>query len=327
VHLNEVIERTLALRAYELKLQNIEVELALDPGLPQTLADAAQLQQVVLNLLVNAEHAIVMASGDELRNGHILIRTRRLAGDRLAMEVSDDGPGIAPEIASRIFDPFFTTKPPGVGTGLGLSIVYGIVQEHGGEVSINSLQGRGATLVVELPSLKGSGFDFVNAEPAIQPGIVPMAPRQAFERAAAGGRILVVEDEPTVAELIADVMADEGYLVETLLDSRVALRRLEENSYSLVICDLKMPHVDGPGLYRALAHRGNPMQQRVLFVTGDTMGPRTIEFLKTSGLPYLAKPFLVEELKDAVRLAIGAAPAGEEIASGEERSRAAAREQ
>jgi DNA-binding response OmpR family regulator len=121
-------------------------------------------------------------------------------------------------------------------------------------------------------------------------------------------------------------MTDEGYLVETLLDSRVALGRLEEKSYILLICDLKMPYVDGPGLYRALARRENPMRQRVLFVTGDTMGPRTIEFLKSSGLPYLAKPFLVEELKEAVRQALTSAPASVELASGEERSRVVARE-
>ncbi len=119
VHLNEVIERTLSLRSYELKLENIDVELALDPGLPQTLADAAQLQQAVLNLIVNAEQAIMMARGEEPRDGRIRIRTRRLAGDRLAMEISDDGPGISPEIVSRIFDPFFTTKPAGIRHGAG----------------------------------------------------------------------------------------------------------------------------------------------------------------------------------------------------------------
>jgi len=327
VHLNDVIERTLSLRAYELKLENIEVELALDPGLPQTLADAAQLQQVVLNLIVNAEQAIVAGREEETCNGRILIRTRRLAGDRLAMEVSDDGPGISPEIVARIFDPFFTTKPPGVGTGLGLSIVYGIVQEHGGEVSVDSLQGCGATLTVELPALSASGFDFAGEETAIERRTAAVAPLQALERTAAREHILIVEDEPTVAELIADVMAEEGHRVDTLLDSREALGRLEERKYSLVICDLKMPYVDGPGLYRALVRRDNPMQHRVLFVTGDTMGPRTLEFLKSSGLPYLAKPFRVEELKEAVRQAIAAVPASEEMASGAERSRAVAREQ
>ena len=326
VQLNEVIERTISLRAYELKLLNIEVELALDGSLPQTLADSARLQQVVLNLIVNAEQAIVAARGEEPRNGRILIRTRRLAGDRLAMEVSDDGPGIPPEIVMRIFDPFFTTKPPGVGTGLGLSIVYGIVQEHGGEVTVDSLPGRGTTLTVELPALSVSGFVYSSEESAFETRVAAAIPLQTPERTSVRRHILIVEDEPTVAELIADVMAEEGHSVDTLLDSREAVRRLEEKSYSLVICDLKMPYVDGPGLYRALVRRENPMQQRVLFVTGDTMAPRTLEFLKSSGLPYLAKPFLVEELKEAVRKALAAVPESEEMAAGPERARAAARE-
>jgi CheY-like chemotaxis protein len=279
------------------------------------------MQQVVLNLIVNAEQAIVGARGEEACDGQILIRTRRLAGDRLAMEGADNGPGIPAEVVARIFDPFFTTKAPGVGTGLGLSIVYGIVQEHGGEVSVDSLARGGARLIVELPALAVAGFGYAAGEPAAPPRPVVVPPAAVAKYRGSRERILIVEDEPTVAELIADVMTDEGHRVDTLLDSRAALSRIAEKKYSLVICDLKMPHVDGPGLYRALVRQNNPMQHRVLFVTGDTMGPRTLEFLKSSGLPYLAKPFLVEELKEAVRGALAAAGRSEEISAGAERMR------
>jgi signal transduction histidine kinase/ActR/RegA family two-component response regulator len=327
VNLNEVIEHTIALRAYELKIENIAVDLFFDAALPQALADAAQLQQVVLNLIVNAEQAIQQGRGQGGVHGRIRIRTCRLSGDRIGMEFSDDGPGIPHEIVSRIFDPFFTTKPVGVGTGLGLSILYGIVREHGGEVSVESQPGHGAKLSIELPALSAAAHDFTKEEPAATPYDVAVVriPHPARVALRPKKNILVVEDEPTVSQLISDVMSEMGHGVDTLLDSREAFDRLKGSEYDLIICDLRMPHLDGPGLYRELVRRESPFQHRLLFVTGDTMSPRSLEFLNSSGVPYLAKPFLVEELKEAVRQALAAEPIAEEAVGGAEWSPAVAR--
>ncbi|HKW87219.1 MAG TPA: ATP-binding protein [Candidatus Acidoferrales bacterium] len=285
VDVNEILERTIALRSYELKIENIAVSAKLAPKLPATLADPFQLQQVVLNLLINAEQAVLEGRG----HGRIEIRTRTVSPSRIAIDVSDDGPGIPPDIASRIFDPFFTTKAPGVGTGLGLSIVYGIMEQHGGEVSFENLRGGGVKFTLELPVL---------AVPAAAFGpVADVAPRAVGSFV---GRVLVIEDEPTVARLVADVLRDEGHEVETVLDSQEGLTRISRNSYDLIVSDLRMPRLDGPAFYDALVRTGSPARHRILFITGDTLGPRTVEFLKSHRLPFLAKPFLVEELKLAV---------------------------
>jgi signal transduction histidine kinase/CheY-like chemotaxis protein len=286
VNLNEIVERTLALRSYELKVENIVVECDLARDLAETVGDPYQLQQVVLNLLVNAEQALLQGRGQ----GRVWIRTVQTSARKISLEVSDDGPGIPPEIASRIFDPFFTTKPSGVGTGLGLSIVYGIVQQHDGEVTFESQPGAGAKFIIELPVIILPGRQGAPAleVPASQSPTVPT------------GRILVVEDETTVAQLIVDVLREEGHQAESAFDSQDGLTRISRAHYDLVICDLRMPRLDGPAFYEALVAAGSPMQHRIIFITGDTLAPRTLEFLEPRDLPYLSKPFLVEELKLAV---------------------------
>jgi signal transduction histidine kinase/CheY-like chemotaxis protein len=293
VDLNEIVERTIALRSYELKVENIHVESELDSNLPHTMADPYQLQQVVLNLLVNAEQALLEERGQgrvRIRTSHSAYRQGSHTPGRILLEVSDDGPGIPPLIASRIFEPFFTTKPAGVGTGLGLSIVYGIAQQHGGEVTFENQPRAGVKFLVELPVL---------AVPAADRGAA-LSPRADRSGAVSAGRILVVEDEPTVAQLIVDVLKEEGHRAEAVLDSQEGLTLLSRNQYDLVICDVRMPRLDGPAFYDALVRAGSPIRDKILFTTGDMLAPRTIQFLEPNGLPYLAKPFLVEELKLAV---------------------------
>jgi signal transduction histidine kinase/CheY-like chemotaxis protein len=303
VNLNQLIQRTTAMRTYELSLTGIRLHLNLDPNLPPILADPAQVQQVVLNLVNNAEQALESVLEPGCGRGRIWLRTRRLSPERVALDVTDDGPGVAPEIAGHIFDPFFTTKPPGVGTGIGLSIVRGIMHEHGGEVSLQSQPGQGAMFTAEfLVAIAAGVGDSQDAERSLT--VFLPTPRRSPAGATHPRRILVVEDEPTVAHLIADVLAEEGYTIETVLDSRVGLDLIRSRRYDLLICDLRMPHLDGSSLYRELLRMESPLAQHLVFVTGDILLPGTIEFLELCRMPCLAKPFRVDELKQMVRAAL-----------------------
>ena len=146
ISINEALEKTLELRAYEMKANNIELSGQLQPDLPLTIADFYQVQQVFMNIIINAEQAMVEAHG----KGKLVIKTR-IVGNSIQITFTDDGPGISEENLDRIFNPFFTTKEVGKGTGLGLSICYGIVQTHGGRIYAKSKLGKGATFVVEIP--------------------------------------------------------------------------------------------------------------------------------------------------------------------------------
>jgi len=297
VILNEIVKRTAALRDYVYRVENIRLVQDLEPGLPPVEGDPHQLQQLILNLLMNAEQAMEHSRG----RGSIHLRTwssPRGNPRTVRLEVRDDGPGIPREVLPRIFDPFFTTKPAGVGTGLGLSIVYSIAQEHGGTVSAESEPGRGAAFLVELPALPASPRESENREAADLAAVPSVL---AETTPGVQRRILVVEDEPTVASLVADVLREEGHHVETLLDSVEALERLNREDFDLLICDLKMPKLDGRALYEDALRHGRTSRDRVLFITGDTLRPRTLDFVERNALPYLAKPFLVDELTRTVR--------------------------
>ena len=290
IDLNQVVTETLTVRAYEHQLANVMVVTALASGLPQVFADAYQIQQVLLNLVINAEHAMLSANG----RGSLVIRTWHDAQtDVVALEVSDDGPGVPVEMQTKIFDPFFTTKDVGKGTGLGLTVAYAIAQEHGGQIRVDSHPERGASFVVELPA----GRNDATARPLRLP-----APSMEAVR---GASILLVEDEHALATAVGDALAEAGLDVHYAGDGEEALAHVRQRTYDAIICDLKMPRVDGMTLYRAIASAAPALSRRIIFVTGDVADADAERFLEDTGCRWLAKPFRLTDLLRAVRETLG----------------------
>ncbi len=288
VDINQVIRETLALRAYEQRVTNIDVIDALAAGLPQVFADGHQLQQVLLNLIINAEQAMLAANG----RGTIVVRTWHDADqDAVILEINDDGPGIPTETQPKIFDPFFTTKDVGKGTGLGLTVAYAIIQEHGGRIRLDSRADAGASFYVELP-VSGAKL---GAPPVSRSKLhTPVEP-------VAGAAILVVEDEAQLANAVVDALTDAGYVVDHASDGEEALAKIEERAFDLVICDLKMPRMDGKSFYASLLSTSPKLADHVVFVTGDVAGTDAEKFLEDSGCRWLGKPFRLGDLLKTVR--------------------------
>jgi CheY-like chemotaxis protein len=286
VDVNQIVRESLALRAYEQRLNNIAVIEAMATGVPPIFADAHQVKQVLLNLVINAEQATLAAHG----RGTIVVRTWHDQERRsVVIEVNDDGPGVPEDLQGRIFDPFFTTKEVGKGTGLGLTVAYAIVQEHGGRIWLRSTHGAGASFFVELPV---SGQELESRKPAAEP-VTPDSFR--------GVRVLVVEDELALSTAVSEALADAGCVVDRAADGEEGLARLAGSSYDLVVCDLKMPRVDGVQFYRAMAAAAPALARRVIFVTGAVAGTDAERFLEETGCRWLSKPFRLADLLRAAR--------------------------
>ncbi|MEN8149171.1 MAG: ATP-binding protein [Planctomycetota bacterium] len=287
VDLNELIVKTIALRRYQLNIDGITVETDLAPKLPSCTAEPSRLQQVILNLLNNARHAIVDGGGA----GVIRFTSRYEAEhERVTVEVADTGPGVAEGIRERIFEPFFTTKESGQGTGLGLSICRGILVELGG--SIGAEEGDGGRFVLTLP---------VGTPAEIVPSSLPIS----LPAPVRGSRILVVDDDPKVRGLLLRVLKLDGHDVTVAANGREALRLLDRDAFELVLTDLMMPGLSGRQFYDEIVRRHGAMGERVVFFTGAVLTLDQERFFREVGRIVLRKPFKLDEVRGAIRQALG----------------------
>jgi two-component system NtrC family sensor kinase len=283
-NVNALVDGVIEILIYELRTNNIKVERELSAQLPRLLLDPHQIQQVFLNIVNNARQAI------EAHRPRGLIRiTTGVIEQRVRITFQDDGPGISEENLAKIFNPFFTTKPVGKGTGLGLSLSYGIIQEHGGSITASSKLGHGTTFIIDLPITTQS--ENVPAESA------PPPPPAADGR---GRKVLVVDDEVDILDLVAKILTRQGYSVQTAVDGESALRHLAGARFELIISDWKMPGLSGQQLFERLLEKDAESAKRMVFMTGDILSVKTEKFLKEHGKICLPKPFSIPDLQKVV---------------------------
>ena len=280
VNINDIIEITLALRAYEMESSNIKVTTQLASDMPLTFADTNQLQQVFLNIILNAEMEMNLAHS----GGNLTIKTERI-DNTIRVSFKDDGPGIPKKNLAKLFDPFFTTRDPDKGTGLGLSICYSIVTRHGGKIYARSRLGKGATFFVELPVVTEEE-QLKMAEPAVE-----------VSRTLPRARILIVDDDSIVQQFLTKVLTEEGHEVEIVDNGGDALERIDSEDYDVILLDVKLPGMSGIELYEYMQKAVKSLARRVVFITGDVMSADTMVFIKSAGTPYITKPFDAEQLK------------------------------
>ena len=277
VDLNDVIQHVLKLQRYTLETSNVRIDVDLAADAASVLGNASELEQVVLNLIVNARQAM---DARNTERSVLSVRTRATP-DGILLRVADNGPGIPRDHLERVFDPFFTTKSPGEGMGLGLSLVHRIVTEHGGTVRVESSPGTGAAFIILLPP---------SAESAAAP------PDEASSRQSQGLRLLVVDDEQPIRRALMRYLGRHGHTVDTAKDGNEALQLIAAGSYDVVLSDLRMPGMGGEELLDTLRERHPDIAARVMFMTGHVARDDEA-FRRTYGdVPIIDKPFSLDEL-------------------------------
>jgi len=283
VAINDVVTAALDMTVYTVRTSGIEVALDLAKGIPPILADADQLHQVLLNLIVNAQQLLQDRPGPR----RIRVASRYDPDTRVIhIAVADNGPGIPEHLRARVFEPYFTTKPTGQGTGMGLAVSHGIVEAHGGTLRLDCPEMGGAVFTITLPAIP---WDASRVDPGPSP-----------ESSANSRKILIVDDEAEIRETLAEILAGAHHRVMTASSGREALARMAAEHYDVVLTDVRMPDLDGRALYEEIERRWPRQASRVAFVTGDTLSSTLRDYDTDSGRPVIEKPFLPSDVRRVV---------------------------
>ena len=276
-----LVDASMSLLTYSMRTSGVTVEHSIAPDLPPLACDQDQMIQVLTNLLTNARHAL-----EERPQPRCVRLTARADNEWAYIEVADNGPGIPDAIRSRVFDPFFTTKPVGEGTGIGLAVSRGMVEAHGGSLSLAPPSGEGACFVIRLPL-------FRDEKHPIDPDAAGASQNVTqIERT-----VLVVDDEPEIGQLLAEMLRKLGHRFDVKVSGEAAQAALMERDYDAVLCDLRLPGLDGAALYDWMAEHRPHLCERTAFITADTLSATSHRFLVRAGRPVLEKPFVPAELQ------------------------------
>lgn len=283
VAINDVVIAALDMTAYSLRASGIQVTLDLSNDIPLMLADADQLHQVLLNLIVNAQQALQDRDGPRA----ITLTSRLDAARReVRVTVADNGPGIPLELRARVFEPYFTTKPTGFGTGVGLAMSQGLVEAHGGTLTLDCPPQGGSVFTVTLP-VREADAGVADADPSA----VESTGRRS---------VLVVDDESEIRDLLVQILSSPEQDVIGVASAREALERMARRNFDAILTDVRMPGMDGPALYREIERRWPAQAQRVAFVTGDTLSTTLRDYVSRTGRPVIEKPFLPADVRRTV---------------------------
>ena len=292
VDARKFIERCLALKTHDFRVNNISASTNILLDHPEIAIDEQLMTQVLVNILSNAEYACVEAHG----RGHISISVRETGGST-RISISDDGPGIPAENLTKVFDPFFTTKEAGHGTGLGLSVSYGIMAQLGGSLWVESDGGSGTTFHIEVPSTTDEQLvESPNDSGAA--GLPEKVPGPSL-------RLLVVDDEPDLRNIIVRLLERRNHKVDAAGDGDEAWDKLQDQSYDCIMLDLRMAGTGGQELFQRLNAADPAMAGKIIFLTGDMANTSTRSFLDPLANLVLQKPVSIGDLEQAISSVTG----------------------